>query len=233
LAAKRYDTPGQVISFFEYGRLSLSWRRGPAPSQKERAMKKRTKLPMKFVRASGAPISDADAQVIGQELLKIAEANKVGDLRQLSKRIIWAELKNDSSHPLWQFCPRRDVQSAAEAYWTDWCGRIINWVRVTVIQGKITYYKPIAVSVETSGIQTRPSRRVHVLREDVLTHDPEFASAMGFQIRAVQHAVNRMAWSIGERELPPNMADLYAGLRDCLDRYQASLAPNAVDAAAE
>lgn len=181
------------------------------------------RLPMRFARASGAPISDDDAQVIGMELMKIAEANKIGDVRQLTKKIIYAELKANPNHPLWQFCPRRDTASAAEQYWTDWCGKIINYVRVIVIQGKIPTYKPLFIFTETSGTQPRTTRRAHVLRQDALDHGPEFASAFGFQVRAIINAVDRISWCIGGREPPENIAILHAELRAALERYQESL----------
>jgi hypothetical protein len=179
---------------------------------------------MRFARASGAPISDDDAQVIGLELMKIAEANKIGDVRQLTKHLIWAALKADPAHPLWEFCPKRDTASAAEAFWLAWSGKLINYVRVIVIQGKIPTYKPLFVYTETSGVQARTSRRAHVLREDALSHGPEFASAFGFQVRAIINSVDRISWCIGDREPPENIAILHAELRAALERYQESLA---------
>jgi hypothetical protein len=190
----------------------------------KKKVSKVSKLPMRFARASGAPISDDDAQIIGVELMKIAEANKIGDVRQLTKHVIWAALKDDPTHPLWDFCPKRDVASAAEAFWLSWSGKLINYVRVIVIQGKVPTFKPMFIFTETSGVQTRTSRRAHVLREDALVHGPEFASAFGFQVRAVINATERMAWCLGDREPPENIAILYADLRAALERYQVSLA---------
>jgi hypothetical protein len=221
----RHGTAGPVIPFFDRPVFHREDRLIRRNEKEMRAMKKKiTKLPMRFARASGAPISDADAQVIGLELLKIAEANRIGDVRQLTKHVIWAALRDNPAHPLWQFCPKKDVDEAAQAYWLAWAGKLINYVRVIVVQGKAPVFRPMFIYTETSGVQTRTSRRAHVLREDALSHGPEFASAFGFQVRAIINAVDRIAWCIGDRDPPENIARLYAGLRSCIEEYQESLA---------
>lgn len=89
-----------------------------------------------FVKASGAPFSDEDVQLIGAELLKIAAANRVLDVRLLDKKIVFAAIEADPKHPLRRFYDW-DVKSAARKHWINWTAKLIASVRIEWKIGKV------------------------------------------------------------------------------------------------
>lgn len=177
---------------------------------------------LRFVRAPGAPIGDDDAVLIGNELLKIAEANKVGDLRLLDKKLVFAQIEADAKHPLRKFY-NWDVQQAARRHWIEQTGTLIRSIRVVEVAARLPGKpQPMFVFAEVTGKDSTETRRTHVLRSDLLNNDPAFASAIGYQIRHIRDALMQLEGLTSSR-CPDNVARLRDALRESLDDYQATL----------
>lgn len=178
----------------------------------------------RYVAATGAPFSDESAEVIGRELAKIAEANRVDDIRSLDRKLVFSIVEQDANHPLRQFY-NWDDESAARAQRVAHTGLLIRSVRiVTISLGKRG--KPMPMFLYVPDYEKRAGttkQRGHVLTEDALADDPAYASAVAYQIRAIMHAVARLEHVVTSRRSPRNVVELCAGLRTAITDYKASL----------
>lgn len=176
----------------------------------------------RFVKASGAPFSDEDIPLIGAELLKIAEANRIDDIRLLDKRIVFAALEADPNHPLWQFYDR-DVKSAARKHWIEWTHKLIMSVRVEYAIGKFTRPLPITLSADLPRAKHGTTRK-RVLTQDAMLNDPVFASAVGIRLRGLDQQLTQLEGLVAAHGGGPiGVEDLLTGLRDQFDGYYSSL----------
>lgn len=187
-------------------------------------MKKPRKVRRRYVAASGAPFSDEDIQIIGEELAKIAEAHSVGDVRSLDHRLVFKIVKSDPNHPLRQFY-NWNVREAAEKHWLEHTRKIICSVRiVTAKVGQRETFAPMFVDASVSDGR-KVMRRTRVLRDDALVNDPISASHVGFQIRRIRDAVTSLETYTSEWRRPPKeVIGLRARLRQALDWYETQLA---------
>jgi len=176
-----------------------------------------------FVKASGAPFSDEDIHLIGAELLKIAEANRIGNLRLLNKKIVFAAIEADPKHPLRQFYDW-DIKRAARKHWLDWTAKLIASVRIEWKIGKFTRPLPITLSAEIPKLKQGAARK-RVLTVDALADDPVFASAVGFRLRSIDTALSQIETLIACRKKAPgaDLKSLIVGLRGAFDTYYATL----------
>jgi hypothetical protein len=175
-----------------------------------------------FVRASGAPFSDEDAQLIGAELLKIAEANRIDDVRLLDKKIVFAVVEADPNHPLRKFYDW-DVKKAARKHWVEWTQKLIMSVRIEYKIGKFTRPLPITLAAELPRLKFGATRR-RVLTADAMMNDPIFASAVGLRLRNIDQNLAQLESLIAAHEGgPPGVERLLEAMRSAFDSYYSSL----------
>jgi hypothetical protein len=171
-----------------------------------------------FVKASGAPFSDESIQLIGRELLKIARANRVKDVRVLDKELVFAAIEADPKHPLRQFYDW-DVKRAARKHWLAWTQKMILSVRIEYKVGRFTRPLPITLSAELPRLK-HGSKRRRVLTEDALKNDPVFVSAVGFRFRDIDTKISQLEMLIGARGwAPPGMGEALKKMRATIDDY--------------
>lgn len=176
----------------------------------------------KFVKASGVPFSDEDIQLIGVELLKIAEANRVRDVHLLDKKIVFAAVEADPNHPLRQFYDW-DVKKAARKHWVEWTHKLIMAVRVEWTIGKFTHPLPITLSADVPRLQYGATRK-RVLTQDALLSNPVMASAVGIRLRGIDQQLSQLEALIAAYGgTPLGVESLLKGLRDQFEAYYSSL----------
>lgn len=178
----------------------------------------------RFIRASGAPFSDEDIQLIGTELRKIAEANRVDDIRLLDKNLVFAAIEADHNHPLRRFY-NWNINEVARKYWINvTTHKLIMSVRIEWGVGKFTRPLPITLSADLPRVQHGTVRK-RVLTEDALLNDPVFASAVGIQIRSIDQQLARLESLVeaygGGATL--GVDGLLQGLRNQFDAYYSAL----------
>lgn len=174
----------------------------------------------RFVKASGAPFSDEDIQLIGAELLKIARANRVQDVRLLDKELVFAAIEADPEHPLRRFYDW-NVKRAARKHWLQHTHRIILSVRIEWKVGRFTRPLPITLSAELPRLK-HGTKRKRVLTEDAMKSDPLFASAIDFRLRDIDTKIALAETLVAVRgKAPPGVAPMLKGLRAVFDEFYA------------
>lgn len=189
------------------------------------------RMAARFVRAPGADITDEQAAIVGPELLKIALENKVDDVLMLDKKLVYSYLQKNPDHILWTAGNyERDPHKAAEKHWLDHTGKLLRSIRYERFEGKVRVLEPvwIVANVPPGKVHQQP-RRGHVLRQDVLSKDPIFVSALGAMIRQARHVVGQLEGLTASRETPGNLLQLVRGLREVLMTYEASLLDHAAE----
>jgi hypothetical protein len=178
----------------------------------------------RFVKASGAPFSDEDIQLIGAELLKIAQANRIQDVCLLSKEIVFAAVEADPDHPLRRFYDW-DVKRAARKHWIAWTQKIILSVRIEWKIGKYTHPVPITLSAELPRLKHGGGRK-RVLTEDAMKSDPIFASAIDYRLRTVDSNIAQIEMLISVRggRAHPKVRRLLEVMREGFNEFYADSA---------
>lgn len=206
----------------------------PARGVKAPGVRKAPIMAKRFVAATGSPFTDDDAGVIGVELTKIAEGNRVGDIRSLDKHLVFEAIEADPDHPLRRFYDW-DVEKAARRHWLARTGLLIRSVRIiTAAMPKREKPRPMFLydpehAKRSPGEKTK---RGHVLTEDVLHADPVFASALASQIRGIGELVARLEHVTSMRPTPREVVTLRDSLRAALNEYLGAIS-TANDQAAE
>lgn len=187
------------------------------------------KMAPRFVRAPGAALTNAQAQLVGEEFFKIAQANAVDDVRALDKKILWETLeaqgiRDNPNHPL-RAVYDLNVEAAAKKHWIDHTGKLMRSIRYEVVRGGICHLEPVwIVATIPPGATRHQPQRAHVLREDLLSSDPMFVSALGRNIRGIQSALMQLEVLTNARPNPPeDIADLVRALREVMTSYEISL----------
>src|SRR6266404_4903482 len=104
------------------------------------------KKAIRYVAANGSPYSDKDAAVIGRELVRIAEENKIENISSLDKHIVFAHAKRRDS-VLHSFVFNKSTSEAAEAYFIDQCSKMIRSIRVIAVTvGKLETREPLFIT---------------------------------------------------------------------------------------
>lgn len=194
--------------------------------KKGRAKRLGPPVAVRFVAATGSPISDEKAQVYGAELLRLATVHRVSEIRSLDKRTVFAEVEQNPESPLRDYY-QWDVNRAARAHWLEQTAKLIRSIRtVTISAGKMQAPQPLFICAEAP---VRDKDRVqyknrHVVRDDALRSDPAFRSAVGKQIRSIQNALGQLEGFTSGREPPAEVARLRDSIRRALDTYLASIA---------
>lgn len=193
---------------------------------KKPKLKASPKRGCQFVAATGAPFSNKQAAIIGAELQRIAEENRVDDIRSLDKHLVFEAVERDPRHPLRQFYNWNESE-AARAHWIERTGLLIRSVRiVTVNLGKMSKPMPMFL-YDPNHMKRSPTertRRGHVLTEDAMLNDPVFASAVSAQIRALELTLDRLEQTTSMRSSPVGVAELRDEVRVAMNRYFERLA---------
>lgn len=184
-------------------------------------MKKSSKMGVKkFVPASGACFGSKDAPIIGEALQRIADANRVDDIRSLSPRSVFELVKLDPEHPLRPYY-NWNVKEAAEAHWIAHTSLLIRSIHVIEVNaGRRDVRHPMFV-VADAPIRGGGNKRSRVLHEDVIANDPVFMSAISVHVRRIQQAVAQLEKLISCRRAPTDIEEMCAGHREVIDRYNA------------
>jgi hypothetical protein len=179
---------------------------------------------------TGAPFGREDAELVGRELRKLADANEVDDVRALDKRAVFEAIYSDPAHPLRRlYGDFADEAGAARRHWIDLTGKMLSSIRVQVVRlgtHEFEAPRPMFVHVEAHVRETGGSliRRTRVLTEDALRNDPTFVSAAGLRVRAMMDSLGALEALVSwRRELVPELVELCAGLRRELDGYLAKV----------
>jgi hypothetical protein len=176
----------------------------------------------RFIKASGAPFSDEDIQLIGAELLKIAEANRIRDVRLLDKKIVFAAIEVDPNHPLRRFYDW-DIKKAARKHWVEWTHKLIMSVRIEWAIGKFTRPLPITLSADVPRLQYGATRK-RVLTQDALLSNPIFASAVGIRLRSLDQQLAQLEALVAEyKGARLGVEPLLKGLRDQFEAHYSTL----------
>lgn len=153
-------------------------------------------MTVNFIRAPGAPFSEEDVRIIGEELLRIADANRLEHVSLLDKKLVFEAVEADPDNPLRRFYDW-DVTSAARKHWLAFTHKMIMSVRIEWKIGKFTRPLPITLSANVSSrFKPGPVRR-RILTADAMQHDPMFASAVGFRLRSVDGLLGQLEGLIG------------------------------------
>ena len=144
----------------------------------------------KFVRRAGAPFSPEDTELVGAELVKIAEQSAVDDVASLDPCEVFEEVFADKRHPLrGVYGDFSDVDGAAREHWIHVTRQMISSVSVVYVNMPKTA-KPVPLTVY-SDAPTRTAEGVlntkrRVLSNDMLSHDPQFLASLKHKIEMVQ-----------------------------------------------
>lgn len=179
-----------------------------------------------FGAVSDGPITEEEARdVVGPALLEIAEKHKVKDIRALSKRLVFNEVKAaGKEHPLWPFIFHCSVAAAAEKYFIERCGLLVKSIEIVKVRIN-TIHRERAFVPASEVLQHSPSggftkRPGHVLREDALKNDPEYQSVLGGGLRRFIAAFEWVETWASKRQQTPEIAELVSAVRQAIDDYK-------------
>jgi len=183
-----------------------------------------------FVAAVGAPFSNEDAAEFGPVLERIAKSMRVNGIASINKRKLYEIVEADPEHPLRRFVFNSDDDAAARAYRIERCGLLLRSIRygnakemnkmVRAAQDKKVFHYADARVVEEGSGKTRGSA---VLRDDLLSHDPEYISAVSRKIRQIRDAVASLDDLATARKPPRGVATLVRELRVALGAYESEI----------
>lgn len=186
----------------------------------------------RFVAATGAPLSDAEAEIYGPVLEQIARDNNVENVGSLDKHLVYETVEADDTSPLRSFVFNSDDDAAARSYRVDRCALLIRSIRIVSVSiGARSKPQPMFIydpdhSKRRSGTH---ERRGHVLTEDARKNDPTFVSAVGWQIRQISEAVARLELLTNARPSPLEIVKLRDSMRKALKVYFDSVAQEAAE----
>lgn len=188
-----------------------------------------------FGAAPDGPITEEEARdVVGPALLSIAEKHKVGEIRKLTKQIVYDEIKETGkSHPLYEHVFHCSPVEAAERYFIDRCLVLIKSVVIVPLTIRQSHRERAFVPASEvlqhasgGGFTRRPA---HVLREDALKHDVEYQSVLGGALRRLFIAFNYVEAWCSQRKQTSDVAELLATIRGAIDEYKSSIRRDAAE----
>ena len=188
---------------------------------------------VRYVAATGAPISSKDAEIIGAELRKIAEAHACNNIRQLDKHVVMEEVERDRNSPLRNYL-EWDDKKAGKAYRLQQMGQLIRSIRIVPIKipkGAMVVPQPMFFSAENVPRYQGDKvirHRAQVLSEDALNNDPIFMSILGQHIRRMMDSFKALE-RVSSARAPEEIQDLVATLREVFDQYQAIVTKQAAE----
>ncbi len=178
---------------------------------------------MRFEKAKGAPIRTEDAPFLGQELLRIARAHQISNLRALSKEIVLEEVLADEDHPLRRFY-NWDVASAAHSHWLERTQKLINSVRI--IEADVRPRKPRKMFVAINDVrdtdedgQTQTHTGMRVIAPDAAQHDAIFIQYLDSTIKRIEQALCSSEEWLERGTAPERYVQLLEELRISFDTF--------------
>ncbi len=198
-------------------------------ARKKRAAHRRSDpTAARFVAAAGARFTDEEAQIIGTELARIAEENRVEQIRSLDRDLVLSIVERTKDHPLRPFF-EWDQAKAARAHRLAQAGVMIRSVRVVHVTGRVPEIpEPLFMYVPDGsskrGDPTSIFRRTRVLTADAMQDDPIFASALGAMIHNLRLQIRRLSRTTSARPCAPEIVRLASELQGAIDRYSTTVA---------
>ena len=182
-----------------------------------------TSVAARYVRATGAPISDEDAQVIGTCLAALAEQNRVSDVRSLSKSTVLAAVEADPDHPMRPYYEWDDA-IAARKHRLEHTSVLIRSIRIQAVSvGPLPQLKPMFVSAEVPQLKGPVARR-YVLTDDATRSDPVFASAIAQHMKRIIDSLASLELLTRDRSTPA-LRSFCDSMRSAVDDYRTAMTP--------
>lgn len=180
------------------------------------AKKKAPVLAKRFV----VPFLPEDkGQMVGEELEKIARANKINNIHHLDREMVVQVIEKNPKHRL-RSIYENDPLKARRKHWLEFTAKLISGVRIiTVNIGKKQHFEPMFVSAQAPVKQqgSRALRRSHVFRPDALAQDPIFLSAIGSKLRRLVGVLKELEHLTAARPSPPDVQQLLLDIRTSVD----------------
>jgi hypothetical protein len=165
-------------------------------------------------------LSESLGQLAGEELEKIAIANKINNIQHLNKEMVLDEVLKNPKHRLRAAGYIWDVKKAARRNWLDHTQKLISGVRsFTVNISKKKIFEPMFVSAQAPVRQqgSQALRQSHIFRPDMLASDPIFLSALGSKLRRFVGVLKELEHLTASRPAPPDVAQLLLDVRTSVD----------------
>lgn len=155
-------------------------------------------------------LSANDADMVGTELEKSAQANRVNGIRHLDPEVVFHEVETRRKHPFRELAGMNwgDDKTAARKHRIEYIRKLISSVQVVVVSStKRNTFEPVFVSAQAS-VKTQGSsalRRSSIVRHDMLRHDPAFISYVNAQCRRILGPLAKLEHTASDRALPPEV----------------------------
>jgi hypothetical protein len=178
---------------------------------------------MRFERATGAPIKPEDAAIIGRELLRIATAHRIQDVRAVSKHIVLEEVLADANNPMRPFY-NWDVNEAAHAHWLERTQVLINSIRI--VEAGVRPKKPRKMFVSVNDTretdedgQINTHKGMRLLAPDAARNNDIFVQYLETCIGRIAQALQSAEDWAERGNTPARHQQLLRELREALSRY--------------
>lgn len=192
---------------------------------------------------SAHPImTDAEADLAGRELRKIADTHGVDDFRTIDKALVFEVVDADPDHPLrtLRAFDGWDIRKAARKHWIDLFGKIINGIRRLNIDPqkntdlqRMSKTKPDWITIRPRDLPVPSNGQAHrkkMCADDVKDNAVAHASAIRVKVRSVDDAVCSLEDTVDLRSpAPPGSRKLVDALRAALDEYQSRIDADAAE----
>jgi hypothetical protein len=160
-------------------------------------------------------LSERDAQMVGEELDKIAQANQINSINHLDPEMVFKTIENNPRHPLWRVY-EKNKDKAARKHWLEYTRRLITGVRVVIANvSKRPKVEPAYYSAEAPVRKNGSTvvRRTHIASSDVLANDPIFLSALSGKLRRFVSVLRELEQLASRRPTPPDVMQLLQDVR--------------------
>jgi hypothetical protein len=176
-----------------------------------------------YEKAPGAPISDEDAKVIGEELRRIADAHHIDGVRSLTPEIILQEVEQDPEHPFRKYLYSHDDATQARMWRLHQCRKMVHWVRV--VQVDLPKVVPRYVSVSRQDLERNGVRRADAVsrlvdKNDVASHKAYERAVAEGMVRRLEQAFNALERYVTEFALGAKYTRLVNDVRTALTVFR-------------
>lgn len=183
-----------------------------------RTRKKKATTPQLAQRFVVPFLSENDAQMVGAELEKSAQANQVNGIRHLDPEVVFHEVETTRKHPFRNLAGMNwgDDRTAARKHRIEYIRKLISSVQVVVVSSKKRKtYEACFVGAKAAVKEQGSSalRRSNIVRHDMLQHDPAFISYVNTQCRRILGPLAKLENTASARPLPPEVQQFVTSVR--------------------
>lgn len=177
------------------------------------------KAPPRLAKTYVVPFLDEDdAQMVGIELEKAAQAHQVNGIRHLDAEVIYDDVEKNKKHPFRRLAGLKwnDDIEAARRYRVGYIGKLISSVQVTVVtSNKRKTYESVYVSANAPVVKqgSQATRRSHINRHDAFSNDPAFTSYVNTQCKRIIQPLEKLEHTATSRPLPPEVQQFVMSVR--------------------